>query len=59
MIAGLDADNHALAVSLASLPEKIRGYGHVKAESLVKARAEQAKLLEAWRNPPARRQAAE
>ena len=59
MVAGLTRERHATAVALAALPEKIRGYGHVKAESLVKARAEQAKILEAWRNPPARRQAAE
>jgi indolepyruvate ferredoxin oxidoreductase len=59
VIAGLNADNHALGLALLSLPEKIRGYGHVKAESLVKVRAEQARLLEAWRRPPARRQAAE
>ena len=59
LIARLDADNHALAVSLASLPEKIRGFGHVKAASLAKAREEWAKGLEAWRNPPARRQAAD
>ena len=59
LIARLDSDNHALAVSLASLPEKIRGFGHVKAASLAKAREEWTKGLEAWRNPPARRQAAE
>jgi len=29
-ISGLRADNHAIAVQLASLPEKIRGFGHVK-----------------------------
>ena len=59
VIAGLDADNHALAVALASLPDKIRGYGHVKADSVAKARAEWIRLLQAWRDPPARRQAAE
>ena len=31
-ISGLRADNHAIAVRLASLPEKIRGFGHVKEE---------------------------
>jgi indolepyruvate ferredoxin oxidoreductase len=55
----LDSDNHALAVSLASLPEKIRGFGHVKAANLAKARAEWKSGLESWRRPRARRQAAE
>jgi indolepyruvate ferredoxin oxidoreductase len=59
LIAGLDSDNHALAISLSSLPEKIRGYGHVKAGNLATTREEWAKLLVAWRAPPARRQAAE
>jgi indolepyruvate ferredoxin oxidoreductase len=59
LIAGLTSDNHALAVSLASLPEQIRGYGHVKAGNLDKTRADWAKLLEAWRNPTKRQQAAE
>ena len=31
---GLDYENHGLAVDIASLPEGIRGYGHVKAEHL-------------------------
>src|SRR5262249_46356801 len=30
LLAGLSAGNHATAVALASLPEQIRGYGHVK-----------------------------
>jgi indolepyruvate ferredoxin oxidoreductase len=59
LIAGLSADNHAIAIALLSLPEKIRGYGHVKTESILKARAEQARLMEAWRSPPGHRQAAE
>jgi indolepyruvate ferredoxin oxidoreductase len=47
--ARLDATNHALAVTLASLPEKIRGYGYVKARNLEATRAEWAKGLESWR----------
>ena len=30
IVAGLTAKNHATAVDLASVPEHIRGYGHVK-----------------------------
>jgi indolepyruvate ferredoxin oxidoreductase len=57
--AQLDADNHALAVSLASLPEKIRGFGYVKAKSLAEAKEEWAKGLEAWRGSAPLAQAAE
>ena len=38
LIATLTSDNHPLAVSLASLPEKIRGYGHVKMRNLAETR---------------------
>ncbi|HRF09699.1 MAG TPA: indolepyruvate ferredoxin oxidoreductase family protein, partial [Xanthobacteraceae bacterium] len=41
----LNANNHAVAVALAALPEKIRGFGPVKAASLVKAEAEKKALL--------------
>ena len=41
----LDPRSHALCVALAALPEKIRGYGHVKERHLAKAMAEQAALL--------------
>ena len=46
---GLSARNHALAVALASIPEKIRGFGHVKARHLQAAKAEEAALLAQWR----------
>jgi indolepyruvate ferredoxin oxidoreductase len=59
LIAGLTPANHDPAVALASLPEKIRGYGHVKARNLAAARPEREKLLALWRAPPAQRQAAE
>ena len=49
LIAKLDASNHGLAVTLASLPEKVRGYGHVKAKSLEAVQADWAKGLAAWR----------
>ncbi|HXW30300.1 MAG TPA: indolepyruvate ferredoxin oxidoreductase family protein, partial [Xanthobacteraceae bacterium] len=52
LIARLSADNHALAVSLAAIPEKIRGFGHVKARHLAAAKAEEATLLEEFRASP-------
>lgn len=41
----LDASNLDAAVALASLPEHIRGFGHVKEAHLVKARMREAELL--------------
>jgi indolepyruvate ferredoxin oxidoreductase len=52
LIASLNSDNHHLAVALAAIPEKIRGYGHVKARHLKAARAEEAALLEQFRTAP-------
>ncbi|MGL4810386.1 MAG: indolepyruvate ferredoxin oxidoreductase family protein, partial [Beijerinckiaceae bacterium] len=53
LIEKLTPDNHALAVAIASIPEKIRGFGHVKERHLAAAKAEEAALLERWNNPAA------
>ncbi|HEY0440787.1 MAG TPA: DUF6537 domain-containing protein, partial [Xanthobacteraceae bacterium] len=50
LLAKLNIDNHHVAVALASIPEKIRGYGHVKARHLKPAKAEEATLLEQFRS---------
>ena len=49
--AKLNQRNHALAVALAAIPEKIRGYGHVKARHLEAAKREEADLLTKFRSP--------
>ncbi len=50
-IAGnLTQANHPTAVQLASLPEKIRGYGHIKERNIANVKIEEAALLETWRN---------
>ena len=59
LLAGLDHDNYGLAVELAAIPEQIRGYGHVKNAHIEDAKAREAQLLEAWRNPEAALSAAE
>ena len=59
VLAGLDPETHALAVELASVPEGIRGYGHVKERHLEVAEAHQTQLLQAFRNPETRKTAAE
>jgi indolepyruvate ferredoxin oxidoreductase len=48
----LSADNHPLAVAIAAIPEKIRGFGHVKARHLAAAKAEEATLIEQFRASP-------
>jgi indolepyruvate ferredoxin oxidoreductase len=52
LIAGLTSANHALAIALAKLPERIRGYGHIKEANLKTAKAEEARLLAQFRAPP-------
>jgi indolepyruvate ferredoxin oxidoreductase len=50
LLATLTPQNYELAVSLASVPEYIRGYGHVKERHLVDAKAREAALLERFRS---------
>ena len=45
----LNADNHHVAVGLAAIPEKIRGFGHVKMRNLAAAKADEAALLDQFR----------
>jgi len=45
LVAGLGAGNHAAAVELASLPEQIRGFGHVKEQAVAEYRARKEELL--------------
>lgn len=47
LLGGLDASNHAKAVAIASLPERIRGFGHVRAASAMQAQAERDRLMAA------------
>jgi indolepyruvate ferredoxin oxidoreductase len=56
----LTADNHHVAVALASIPEKIRGFGHVKQRHLAAAKADEAALFEQFQaGSPALLKAAE
>jgi indolepyruvate ferredoxin oxidoreductase len=49
VLAGLTPDNHHIAVGLTAIPEKIRGFGHVKQQHLTAAKADEAALLEQFR----------
>ncbi len=53
IIAKLSTANHAAAVALASVPDEIRGYGHVKEKNVAAARALHETRLHAFRNPQA------
>ncbi|MGI9303337.1 MAG: indolepyruvate ferredoxin oxidoreductase family protein [Gammaproteobacteria bacterium] len=58
LLAGLDTENHPLAVELAELPAHIRGFGHVKTRSLCDVERKQADLLAAYRTGEPSRDAA-
>jgi len=45
----LHHDNHALATEIASLPDGIRGYGHIKQQHLDEVDRVRADLLSRWR----------
>ena len=58
LLAGLSPTNIALAVEIASIPERIRGYGHVKEAHLAKALPQWKALMQRWREPAETRKAA-
>jgi indolepyruvate ferredoxin oxidoreductase len=53
LAAALSRDNHAVAIEIATLPEAIRGYGHIKAKSMFEARGKLDALLARFRAPAA------
>jgi indolepyruvate ferredoxin oxidoreductase len=53
VLSHLSPDNHHVAVGLAAIPEKIRGFGHIKMRNLTAAKADEAALLEQFRAGPA------
>jgi indolepyruvate ferredoxin oxidoreductase len=50
MLAALSSKNHRTAVELACLPERIRGFGHVKERNIAAAATEREKLLQQFRH---------
>jgi indolepyruvate ferredoxin oxidoreductase len=52
VFASLTPDNHHVAVGLAAIPEKIRGFGHVKMRHLQAAKADESALLQQFRTSP-------
>jgi len=51
LLSSLSPGTHALAVQIASIPEEIRGFGHVKARHLQAAKERESQLLAALRAP--------
>ena len=58
LLDGINNDNHALAIRIASIPDQIRGFGHIKKERIDAARQCEADLLAQWRAASLYRQAA-
>ena len=51
LLGDLSRDNCAQAVDIASLPELIRGYGHIKAKSVAEARGKLDAMMARFRSP--------
>nr|WP_018972028.1 indolepyruvate ferredoxin oxidoreductase family protein [Rudaea cellulosilytica] len=49
LLSKLDRNNLKLAVDIASIPERIRGYGHIKEANFAKAAAAHRELMSGWR----------
>ncbi|MFZ6815979.1 indolepyruvate ferredoxin oxidoreductase family protein [Undibacterium sp. Rencai35W] len=58
LLTQLNADNVAKAVAIASIPEDIRGYGHVKERHFAAAKAKEAQLLAEFNARPQAQKAA-
>ena len=59
VLAGLTHDNHAMATRIAEVPDRMRGFGHVKEKAVAKAKETEAEMLEFFRSPSERTSAAE
>jgi indolepyruvate ferredoxin oxidoreductase len=53
LLAGLTGERLPLAVQIASVPQGVRGFGHVKEASVKVAKADEAKLWATWEEAPA------
>jgi indolepyruvate ferredoxin oxidoreductase len=58
VLAALSADNHALGLEIARIPEQIKGFGHVKERNLAAARSQWARLMAQWQSEATQRRAA-
>ena len=51
VLQSLTAENHAVAVEIARIPEMIKGYGHVKERNVKAARAQWVLLVQRFAHP--------
>jgi indolepyruvate ferredoxin oxidoreductase len=58
LLQALTPQNHALAVEIASLPEEMRGFGHIKARNVAAARKKRETLLARYAAAPTAARAA-
>ncbi len=58
LLAGLTRENHALAAEIAALPEDIRGFGHIKAKGIERARVRREELMRKFASASGQRAAA-
>ena len=58
LLAGLTAENHPVAVQIASIPEEMRGFGHIKRHQVAAARERQNGLFARFRSLKGQRAAA-
>jgi indolepyruvate ferredoxin oxidoreductase len=58
LLAKLSTSNHSLAVQIASIPEEIRGFGHIKTRNVATARKKRTELLGKFETAHAERAAA-
>ena len=59
VLAALNHDNFAMAVRIAEVPDRIRGFGHVKEKAVKLAKRAEAEMLELYRAPAEQPTAAE
>ena len=59
VLAQLSPATHSIAVDLALVPQKIRGYGHVKEKSVAEAKAREAELMARLLDPAPKASAAD
>ena len=50
LLAGLSAANHEQAVAIANLPEKVRGFGHVKEKAVAEYKMAKGKMMAAFKS---------
>jgi indolepyruvate ferredoxin oxidoreductase len=58
VLAALSTANHGLALEIASIPQQIKGFGHVKERNLAAARLQWERLMQQWPRPEAAQRAA-